>query len=514
MATVIASSSVVPGTYNATITGSVGTVTATTNLQIIVNAAGTSLLSIGDATWSPNPATLGPNGALVSGNVTALISPSLLAGDSVSYTWSATQVWRADPNARTLKFTPYSGNYTIAWPSNSSAATPTFNATFYDTGDYIIQVSTTAKITHSDNSVTSISGSGYIGGSQSDVDAGAATANDVQQAAHAMDATSAEKGIRVSPPANALTIECYYNGTVTDVTNLTTPMKVMRGYKIALKALRSGAPDTSSGQWNLQGSVAGELYWILTPWGIPFDYSNYPLHTSSSTVRYIYTQTTPTGTNLSATWTDTNGTGGSHTASALFTVVDPPITNFPYKTDTKVKFRIFGNVAIPPGPTGPGSDNWAYVCTITIALPSKKQERYPFTAPPDIEKNVINASNFFMNKPRVGAMCASGMIGDYGKVSGEKFYPDIQFEDIAPSHTEMWERRDAGNFNFGAQGAAEGWPLYALIEYAEQIDILGSGELKPITEVESIKAGYNWYFMDTKQPLNGGAVYDLYETYR
>jgi hypothetical protein len=78
----------------------------------------------------------------------------------------------------------------------------------------------------------------------------------------------------------------------------------------------------------------------------------------------------------------------------------------------------------------------------------------------------------------------------------------------------MWERRDAGNFNFGAQGAAEGWPLYALIEYAEQIDILGSGELKPITEVESIKAGYNWYFMDTKQPLNGGAVYDLYETYR
>jgi hypothetical protein len=66
-------------------------------------------------------------------------------------------------------FTPYHGNEIIVWPSGTDNASPTFNATFFDAGEYIIQVNVTAKITHSGGSITMLNATGYIGGSQSDI---------------------------------------------------------------------------------------------------------------------------------------------------------------------------------------------------------------------------------------------------------------------------------------------------------------------------------------------------------
>jgi hypothetical protein len=170
LATITAASSVPPTTYTATITGTVGGVTATTTLAITVNPAGTSVLSIGDASWSPNPATLDVDGALVSGTVTPQFNPALLPTDSVKYNCVATQVWRANAEGSVLNFRPYKGNYIIAWPNNSTSLIPSFTANFFDPGDYIIQVCVTATISHNGQGTTTLSASGYIGGTESDVD--------------------------------------------------------------------------------------------------------------------------------------------------------------------------------------------------------------------------------------------------------------------------------------------------------------------------------------------------------
>jgi hypothetical protein len=55
------------------------------------------------------------------------------------------------------------------WPSGTDSASPTFNATFFDAGEYIIQVNVTATIKHLGGSTTTLNATGYIGGSQSDI---------------------------------------------------------------------------------------------------------------------------------------------------------------------------------------------------------------------------------------------------------------------------------------------------------------------------------------------------------
>jgi hypothetical protein len=320
-----------------------------------------------------------------------------------------------------------------------------------------------------------------------------------------MDAASGKR-LKVIASANGLTIECYYDGKVTDVTNLTTPMTVIRGKPIVLKALRAGVLDPSPGNWSFQGSVAGELYWISKPYGMPYNYANYTLNPWGHTVNYIYTQI---GTNLTATWSDTDWLAASQTVSTHFTVVDPPITKLPYVTDTKVTF----NLEQYQMGLNPVDDSWVNICTLTIALPSAPQERYPFTPPPNIAKDAENASHHPLSYPLIAATCASGTIGDYGKGSGEKFYPDIAVEDVLPSTTEQWERRYAGNFHFGAEGAAENVPLWALIAYAEKIDYDAGSGLKSLMEVHAIEAGYVWWQRHSDMPLTKGANYTLFVTF-
>jgi hypothetical protein len=98
----------------------------------------------------------------------------LAAGDTVSYSWAVGGVWISPAAPSAECFTPYHGNEIIAWPSGTNNASPTFNATFFEAGEYIIQVNVTAKITHSGGSVTTLNATGYIGGDQSDIGGGAA----------------------------------------------------------------------------------------------------------------------------------------------------------------------------------------------------------------------------------------------------------------------------------------------------------------------------------------------------
>jgi hypothetical protein len=186
IATITASSAVPPGPYSATITGSVGEVTASAPLQITVNAASSTTISVGNAGGWGAPVA----GVQFTGNVTATFSPALLPTDTVTYNWASGQVWRAWPHPGTLHFKPYNGA-PPSWPLDSAAATPTFDATFNQAGYYIIQVNVQATITHENMSTTVVNGTGYIGGSQSDVQwAGGAASADVRQAQgaeHAMD---------------------------------------------------------------------------------------------------------------------------------------------------------------------------------------------------------------------------------------------------------------------------------------------------------------------------------------
>jgi len=500
LATITAASSVPPTTYTATITGTVGGVTATTTLGITVNPAGTSVLSIGDASWSPNPAVLGPDGALVSGSVTALISASLLAGDSVSYTWTAMQVWRADPNADTLKFRPYNGSYIITWPSNSTTATPTFNATFYDAGDYIIQVSTTAKIKHADNSTTSISGSGYIGGSQSDVDGGAATADVAAGtgASHAMDTSTPIpwSHVQVTFPTTVNTVAITVNGKA--VANGAI-VYIQRGMPITLSA-EPGVVMKST-VWTLgnSGTPVGSSRWT-SAYGMTCKVATTPLvyPLTSQKITYLYTTT---GSDLTASVACTDASGKAYSGEIFFNTTDPK----PQTADMVVKLHLY----------------WYYHANpvnqdLKMSIPTADQVQYPFTPRPDIIMNVMSARGmgdsfgltywtFWFD------FCKSWSIGDWGK--NYLYYPDLTYD----SKVSAWQRRLGANFNYGAMGAEAGMNLAELLTIGQVLCIYNTlanhqwpPSLHPEPEQAAIEAGYYWWNNSQKQAIMEGATLDIH----
>jgi hypothetical protein len=97
-------------------------------------------------------------------------------------------------------FTPYHGNEIIVWPSGTDSASPTFNATFFDAGEYIIQVNVTATIKHLGGSTTTLNATGYIGGDQSDI-----TGNGIAVAADASAVSAMSKGIHGKPTRMVMT---------------------------------------------------------------------------------------------------------------------------------------------------------------------------------------------------------------------------------------------------------------------------------------------------------------------
>jgi hypothetical protein len=497
LATITAVSSVPPTTYTATITGTVGGVTATTALAITVNAAGTPVLSIGDASWSPNPAVLGPDGALVSGSVTALISASLLAGDSVSYTWTAMQVWRADPNADTLKFRPYNGSYIITWPSNSTTATPTFNATFYDAGDYIIQVSTTAKIKHADNSTTSISGSGYIGGSQSDVDGSVGTDDAAAGAgdSHAMSATTGVLMLEVVAAGGAKTVAITVNGKAVADGAL---VHIKRGVPITI-SLAPGVVMTSTA-WTLSsgGTPVASSKWI-TAYGLPCNVVITPLVYPLTGQKITYLYTTP-GSYLYAHVTCTDVSGNTYYGTVFFKTTDLK----PKTWDTVINLHLYWYEA-------------GFVKTedLKMAIPPVAQAQYPFTPAPSVTANTaaargkggllgIDDMQFWYD------FCATWSIGDWGK--SHDFYPDLGYD----NNVSGWDRQLGGNFDFGAMGAAGGLSVTELLDIGQVLCLWGTFKQTgiptphPDAEQKAIDAGYYWWVNSRNHSLSDGATINIH----
>ncbi|MDR3706788.1 MAG: hypothetical protein P4L33_00680 [Capsulimonadaceae bacterium] len=185
-ATITADATVVPGQYAITLTGASGAVTASKQITVVVNSAGSQTLSITTGSNSGNvdlPIDLTATGSLAS---------------TTGYRWSTGTVWRSDTASGT--YSVYTGNditYNLIDqndPSNTAtnAANPlsgaTLNnasnalevqATFGTPGYYIIQVNATAAVSGKTYTAT-----GYIGGnppsgssSSSSQNANAKTAN-------------------------------------------------------------------------------------------------------------------------------------------------------------------------------------------------------------------------------------------------------------------------------------------------------------------------------------------------
>jgi len=170
IATIVAGSDVQAGMYTVTILGRCGSLSSPATITVTVNATGTPTMSIGNASWSPNPADVGDT---ISGTVPATITPSQTG--TVTYSWIVGQVWRSDDGTPGT-FAPYSGNCIIGWPSGTNNSNPTFNAQFFETGYYIVQVGASARITNDGTGTLTFSAHGYIGGVESDIKGATAAA--------------------------------------------------------------------------------------------------------------------------------------------------------------------------------------------------------------------------------------------------------------------------------------------------------------------------------------------------
>ena len=164
-------STAVPGTYNLTVTGTAsdatGSVSHTMPLTVVVAPPPVVSIPPG-STWQPNP-------ALVGQTITSTVSTSVANpyqapnGDSVTQTWT----WTTGTVYMSAAGAPGSfsaaGNYSISWSPGSP--TSQFSGSFINPGYYIVGV--TASLTYYDNttgqSFGPYSGSGYIGGSASDL---------------------------------------------------------------------------------------------------------------------------------------------------------------------------------------------------------------------------------------------------------------------------------------------------------------------------------------------------------
>ena len=161
------------------------------------------VVTVTTGSWQPNPAAVGQT---ITSTVTASVSPAYQSanGDSISKRRQHQPELGVDDGRgvpvggrqqrqlhgvqRQLRdWTAYSGNYAIEWAQGS--ATTGFNGIFNSAGYYIIKV--IATLTYHDNTtgkdVGTYSGTGYIGGSASDLaSSGSASSGSTASAQSAM----------------------------------------------------------------------------------------------------------------------------------------------------------------------------------------------------------------------------------------------------------------------------------------------------------------------------------------
>jgi hypothetical protein len=489
LATITAASSVPPTTYTATITGTVGGVTATTTLAIMVNPNAATVLSVGDGTWSSDPQVDVP----FTGTVTSSFNPALLPTDTVSYVWATGQVWRAPDNgdASSLHFSPYTGS-PPTWPEDSTAGTPTFDADFSEPGYYIIQVSVVATILHGDKTTTVVNGAGLIGGTASDIDSGAAVVDVLNESSvsGAMD-VPAPYNLYLPPTEVGGHIMLTYNGFPSNIAyaDVTGKMNtVQEGKYIAMTAIGlNGAPITG-GHWSFSDSGAPAASWH---WSKPFGGMDCkpvidpePQVINAPGVAFAFTKP---GVDIPVTYT---APGVSLTT--YFRFLSPL---WPRKPDTTIFIQTFyTDSTVTPTMVHP-------LAHFSIAIPSAAQIQYPFTRAPDIMANARSAKTWGVIVAAYSSYTfwvdylPNRSIGDWGK--GTNLYPDLNYNPTI----DVLARRRGANFNLGVMGAAAGWDLQILLDFAKIIN-----PNHPPLEQDSISAGYWWYMGGGVMPTSSITV--------
>jgi hypothetical protein len=337
-----------------------------------------------------------------------------------------------------------------------------------------------ATITHAGGTTTTIYGSGYIGGSQSDVqDNGVAAANASPGRGfeHAMDSPSSVTRLKVGRPVviESGGLRIIYQGK--DVTGQTNYVSGGQLVSLSFSAPAGETMDSSVGTWNVQGEATSKLNWTR-PYGMdiaPYDPQLTAVQTHVTLLNYYYTGN---GQNREVSYSGLDTTGNFWTASTYFTIGDFKQT-LPVDTDLTVSITL---VTTYRNGTGPVIDKF------NIAIPTKAQMIFPFTPAPSISQNINNAFTWWIvDRQKYFVLNnATGSIGDWGK--NRKLYPDLNFM----SKSLAYNRQLGANFNFGAMWAQTPLFLSWALHRADEICLRATGHHHPPQEQHAIIAGYYW----------------------
>jgi hypothetical protein len=197
------------------------------------------------------------------GSAAATVSPSV-PGTTEVCDWSTANIYYAAPTKKGQPevFAPATDGSTVVW--NGDSANESYTATFNSVGHYIIEASCTVKLEdNAGNVLWSGTGTGYIGGTQADVDGSnssnagipnatvppllgtndASSEDDTLESSDSTPGASGKPGIPVKP---LLRIKCDGNF----ITNNHKPFRVIRGKKVTLTVVIAPGLTISSGAWS------------------------------------------------------------------------------------------------------------------------------------------------------------------------------------------------------------------------------------------------------------------------
>jgi hypothetical protein len=172
------------------------------NIEVPVSVSAPGL-SVTGGTWKPSPAVVNE---VVTGNATAKVT-SGYAGGSDNVDWATTEIYYS-PSGAPGSFVPYTGSYATAW--TQGLLSTQFAQSFPTAGYYIIEMTATDTIKNSSGTVLgTLSGTGYIGGSASDISTGGTGNTDAIVASGsakpmAGGTAPGTTGLAVTPPGSPL----------------------------------------------------------------------------------------------------------------------------------------------------------------------------------------------------------------------------------------------------------------------------------------------------------------------
>ena len=454
-----------------------------------------------------------------SGTANASVLPDM-PGTTKVCDWSTANIYYAAPakKGQPEVFAPATDGSTVVW--NGHSADETYVATFNSVGHYIIEAACTVTLEDSAGNVLwSGTGTGYIGGTQADVDgsnssnAGSPNANvtptpdttdahieaDSLEASDDAPGTPGKPGIHVKP---LLRIKC--DGHF--ITSNLKPFRVIRGKKVTFTVIAAPGVTIQGGIWALpdSGTPVKSFGWTRPYSGMIATIQTTPLSPQDYSSRSVSLYFTSPAKNMTVLFGFTDAKGSFNSAFGSVTAYDPTPTA-PDTIVTIIPYYYHHSLI--------GKQRTIYLPKLVMAIPPT-QVIYPFTPAP----NVVNNANGAVGQgtfqgtitdpfayPFWNDYCPGGSIGDWGKTPF--YWPDLNYPPYKNQNPNVPSPRRVGaNFNFGAMAANAGMNLQIALLTAEK----KANYKHPLAEQRAIDAGYNWWLSSPRQPLSNGATISVH----